>query len=270
MALRLTQTLLRAGLSGKELALLSPYRQQNKVLGAGILQLNEVGAKDVEILTADRAQGRDYEAVIVSLVRANDEGHVGALLTDERRINVALTRARSKLILVGCARTLRGSPILAAIVELMEQRGWVYELETGEEHLHDEHAAESDRSTADPSIKSEALDAETGNPYVKAEDPVVEFDTVASVKKEEPDVLMLNMESDMKPSVKIEHSMLVDLPQPTTTRSVVHTQEPDIIDVDADSDVELAPTTEHVPAVLVKAEAHPVFLSGEVIDLSDD
>jgi hypothetical protein len=78
-------------LSGKELALLSPYRQQNKLLGAGVANLKEVGADKVEVLTADRAQGRDYEAVMVSLVRANDEGQVRMLGSVSPPVRRALT-----------------------------------------------------------------------------------------------------------------------------------------------------------------------------------
>jgi DNA replication ATP-dependent helicase Dna2 len=76
LALELTHAFLRAGLPGREMALLSPYRQQNKVLADGLEGLQENGTKAIEVLTADRAQGRDYEVVVVSLVRANDEGHV--------------------------------------------------------------------------------------------------------------------------------------------------------------------------------------------------
>jgi hypothetical protein len=140
LALRLTRALLQAGLPGKELALISPYRQQNKVLSAGLAAMRgdteEKQKADVEVLTADRAQGRDYDAVLVSLVRSNDEGQVGHLLTDRRRINVAFTRARSKLVLFGCARTLKASDVMKEMIELMESRGWVHELDEEELRMH--------------------------------------------------------------------------------------------------------------------------------------
>ncbi|KAJ5059176.1 AAA domain-containing protein, partial [Bipolaris maydis] len=60
----------------------------------------------VELHTADKFQGRDKEVVIVSCVRSNENGVVGDLLKDRRRINVALTRARSKLIILGSEKTL--------------------------------------------------------------------------------------------------------------------------------------------------------------------
>lgn len=65
----------------------------------------------LEVSTVDRFQGRDKSCIIVSLVRSNEEGKVGGLLKDWRRINVAFTRAKKKLILVGSEWTLRGEEI---------------------------------------------------------------------------------------------------------------------------------------------------------------
>lgn len=59
---------------------------------------NKILEKRVEISTVDKYQGRDKEMIILSLVRSNMEGHVGKLIKDWRRINVAFTRAKSKLI----------------------------------------------------------------------------------------------------------------------------------------------------------------------------
>ena len=57
----------------------------------------------------DGFQGREKEAVIVSLVRSNDAGEVG-FLADVRRMNVALTRARAKLVVVGDGATVSRHP----------------------------------------------------------------------------------------------------------------------------------------------------------------
>lgn len=59
---------------------------------------NKILEKRIEISTVDKYQGRDKEMIILSLVRSNMEGHVGKLIKDWRRINVAFTRAKSKLI----------------------------------------------------------------------------------------------------------------------------------------------------------------------------
>ena len=61
---------------------------------------------EVEMHTADRFQGRDKEIVVLSCVRSNSAHNIGELLKDWRRVNVAVTRARSKLIIIGSKQTL--------------------------------------------------------------------------------------------------------------------------------------------------------------------
>ncbi|KAA0145627.1 hypothetical protein FNF29_08456 [Cafeteria roenbergensis] len=63
----------------------------------------------VEVATVDRYQGRDKDAVVVSLVRANSSGSLGSLLSDVRRVNVMLTRAKRKLVFVGSAATIEAA-----------------------------------------------------------------------------------------------------------------------------------------------------------------
>ncbi|KAF8908142.1 DNA replication factor Dna2-domain-containing protein [Gymnopilus junonius] len=85
--------------------------------------------KGVEILTADKSQGRDKDCVIVSLVRSNDGGHIGELVKDWRRMNVSFTRARSKLVIFGSRKTLQREPLLAQFFDLMQARGWILQLQ---------------------------------------------------------------------------------------------------------------------------------------------
>ena len=82
----------------------------------------------VEALTIDRAQGRDVDCVVLSFCRANAARDAGRLLADKRRLNVALTRARSKLVLVGHGDTLRHSPVLSQVLGVVLENGWMFHL----------------------------------------------------------------------------------------------------------------------------------------------
>ena len=76
--------------------------------------------------TVDSFQGSEADVVVISAVRCNARGDVG-FLADPRRLNVALTRAKSVCVFVGCVRTLRasGSADLRALVRDSESRGLI-------------------------------------------------------------------------------------------------------------------------------------------------
>ena len=85
--------------------------------------------EQIEALTIDRYQGRDKTCIVLSLVRSNADGRAGRLLRDRERINVALTRAKHKLIMVGCADVLRAStPVLGELLDEVDRRGWRLQL----------------------------------------------------------------------------------------------------------------------------------------------
>jgi ATP-dependent RNA/DNA helicase IGHMBP2 len=73
----------------------------------------------LEIDSVDGFQGREKEAVVISLVRSNSEGEIG-FLADVRRMNVALTRARRKLLVIGDSATLGGHPFYARLISHFE------------------------------------------------------------------------------------------------------------------------------------------------------
>lgn len=77
----------------------------------------------MQVCTVDRYQGRDKEVILISLVRNNAARRVGDLLSDWRRVNVAITRARSKLIIVGSASTLEGDELLGKMVKFVTEEG---------------------------------------------------------------------------------------------------------------------------------------------------
>ncbi|OLY81786.1 DNA replication ATP-dependent helicase/nuclease DNA2 [Smittium mucronatum] len=85
----------------------------------------------IEIDTIDRYQGRDKQAVLISWVRSNQEMNMGNLLRDWRRINVALTRAKSKIIMVGSIRTLSSLPIFEEMITLLKTRKWIVNVDSG-------------------------------------------------------------------------------------------------------------------------------------------
>ena len=64
--------------------------------------------------TVDGFQGQERDVVVISLVRANDEGQIG-FLRDLRRMNVAITRARMKLIILGDVATMTRHPFYARL-----------------------------------------------------------------------------------------------------------------------------------------------------------
>ena len=58
-------------------------------------------------------------------------------MKDWRRMNVAFTRARSKLIIFGSRRTLQGTPLLKEFLELMDEHGWILALPSDAHEMHD-------------------------------------------------------------------------------------------------------------------------------------
>jgi len=104
------------GLATRDIAVIAPYAAQ-------VRWLRDRAKRDaLEIDTVDGFQGREKEAVLISCVRSNSAGEIG-FLADTRRMNVALTRARRKLILIGDSATLGGHPFYAALLEYFESQG---------------------------------------------------------------------------------------------------------------------------------------------------
>ncbi len=108
--------LVGAGVTPGELAVISPYRAQ----AARIRE--RLGSPEVEVDTVDAFQGREKEAVLVSLVRSNPNGVLG-FLTDLRRMNVAMTRAKRHLFVVGDSATLGGNAFYARFIESVQASG---------------------------------------------------------------------------------------------------------------------------------------------------
>ncbi len=107
------QELLDAGLRADEIAVIAPYAAQVRFLR------NRLQIADLEIDTVDGFQGREKEAVILTFVRSNDHGEIG-FLSDTRRTNVALTRARRLLRVIGDSATLANADFYRDMIEYFE------------------------------------------------------------------------------------------------------------------------------------------------------
>jgi len=76
----------------------------------------------LEIDSVDGFQGREKDAIVISFVRSNVEGDIG-FLADTRRTNVALTRARRKLIVIGDSATLGNHPFYSRLLTYFDTIG---------------------------------------------------------------------------------------------------------------------------------------------------
>lgn len=76
----------------------------------------------IMLLNALHAAGREKEAIVISMVRSNDKGEVG-FLSDRRRMNVAVTRARRHCAVICDSETVSKDPFLARLVAYMEANG---------------------------------------------------------------------------------------------------------------------------------------------------
>ena len=101
--LKILEDLLEAGeLTQKDIGIITPYAGQVRAIRNSMSERLD----DVEVRTVDGYQGREKEVIIFSCVRSNPEKNVG-FLSESRRLNVALTRAKRGLIVIGDPDTLR-------------------------------------------------------------------------------------------------------------------------------------------------------------------
>ena len=105
-----------------DFGLISPYKAQ-------VQYLRQLIKKDtffkpfrglLTINTVDGFQGQERDVILISLVRANEDGQIG-FLNDLRRMNVAITRARMKLIILGDASTLTKHPFYKKLYEYISE-----------------------------------------------------------------------------------------------------------------------------------------------------
>ena len=99
---RMVRELVAVGLPATDIGVISPYSAQVARLTLALADLVDAG---LEVDSVDGFQGREKEAIVFSAVRSNADAGVG-FLADARRLNVAITRAKRKLIIIGDSATL--------------------------------------------------------------------------------------------------------------------------------------------------------------------
>lgn len=107
-------------------AFISPYSGQ-------VMSAKEQLPNGIRISTIDSFQGQEKENIIVSLVRSNEDGDIG-FLKDYRRMNVAMTRAKEQLFVIGDSATIGADAFYGAFLSYVEQHGtyrtvWEFEIQ---------------------------------------------------------------------------------------------------------------------------------------------
>ncbi|MEI6291627.1 MAG: AAA domain-containing protein, partial [Chloroflexota bacterium] len=113
LAQKYVQKLLESGVLASGIAVIAPYSAQVRYLR------ELVNNPEIEIDSVDGFQGREKEAVIFSMVRSNPDSNIG-FLEDTRRMNVAMTRAKRKLIMIGDSATITSNPFYNRMVTYFE------------------------------------------------------------------------------------------------------------------------------------------------------
>ncbi|XP_030520357.2 DNA-binding protein SMUBP-2 isoform X1 [Rhodamnia argentea] len=120
VAIAHAKRLVSSGVSASDIGVITPYAAQVVLLK--MLKGNENKLKDMEISTVDGFQGREKEAIIISMVRSNSKKEVG-FLSDHRRMNVAVTRARRQCCLICDTETVSSDGFLKRLIEYFEEHG---------------------------------------------------------------------------------------------------------------------------------------------------
>ena len=123
--------LIKFGLSPSEIAVIAPYSLQVELITT---KLAAVGIDSVEVHTVDGFQGREKEVVIISFTRSNDRGEIG-FLSEVRRTNVAITRAKRHLCVIGDSVTISNQGFIKGLLDYIQRFG---EVRSGFDLLHED------------------------------------------------------------------------------------------------------------------------------------
>jgi ATP-dependent RNA/DNA helicase IGHMBP2 len=112
----------KENLLGCSIGIISPYNEQVRHLRQEISEDNDLKMMDIEVNSIDGFQGQEKEVIYISLVRSNDNGEIG-FVKDERRLNVAMTRAMKKLVVVGDSATLGQHKLYEELLTFVQEDG---------------------------------------------------------------------------------------------------------------------------------------------------
>ena len=104
-----------------EVAVISPYKEQVMHITDNIAEDTELADHKISTSTIDGYQGQEKDVVYISLVRNNEKGDIG-FLKDYRRMNVAMTRAKRMLVVVGDSSTISKDKFYAAFMDYVEKQ----------------------------------------------------------------------------------------------------------------------------------------------------
>jgi ATP-dependent RNA/DNA helicase IGHMBP2 len=106
------------------LGIIAPYKEQTAYLSENLPLYENMSAYlgQISVNTVDGFQGQERDIIAISLTRSNEDGVVG-FLADTRRMNVAITRAKCKLIIIGDSATIAGHPFYRDFLDYIEQIG---------------------------------------------------------------------------------------------------------------------------------------------------
>ncbi len=104
----------KLGVRSEDIGVITPYKDHEEYLKKIL--------PNVEVKTVDGFQGREKEVIVISLVRSNPEEEIG-FLDDLRRLNVALTRAKRKVIIIGDSKTLSSNYTYRKLIEFIKTKG---------------------------------------------------------------------------------------------------------------------------------------------------
>ncbi|QDZ18536.1 RNA helicase UPF1 [Chloropicon primus] len=115
---KIVTTFLRGNINPEQIGVITPYEGQRAYVVAHMLRSGPLGQrlyKDIEVASVDSFQGREKDLIILSCVRSNEHQGIG-FLSDPRRLNVALTRAKYGLVILGNPKLLSKQPLWNALL----------------------------------------------------------------------------------------------------------------------------------------------------------